>query len=80
MSQWFSVQDALPKDCDEVLIVNIKCGHSVYQAIYFENMFGGHFKLKQPKFYEQPPIEATHWLPIPDTEPLEKSWLNIVHG
>lgn len=62
-SKWISVDDALPKNDDRVLVCGVRNGITVCR--YWENSgYGGHL---QYMFFtnKQNPITVTHWMPLP---------------
>jgi len=64
-TKWISVKDRLPDTDCMVYVVNNRGGEGAFVCMYQKHY--NVFKLYDPKLYNHPCVDATHWYPLPDS-------------
>lgn len=69
-SQWIDVNDKLPKDGQQVLVINKAMLPAAFVSTYIDDGEGLVINVKVEDGTTVLKIPATHWLPVPETSNL----------
>lgn len=64
MTNWILTSKEKPIHDQVCYVANKKAGLSCYIAIYYKDR--DYFSLYNPECRDHPPIEVTHWIPLPE--------------
>lgn len=63
MSEWISVKDELPENCDAVLIFNNSNMECVVTIAIFSDYYGGFYLIELKEVIKV--NDLSHWMPLP---------------
>ncbi len=62
---WISVKDGKPTGCQMCYVTNFRSGTNCFLALYEKHY--DIFRMYDPKMYDHPPIDVTHYVVLPST-------------
>ena len=62
--KWISIKDKKPETDCTCYVMNSRGGDGAFIALY--QKYHNIFKMYDPKMYNHPCIDVTHWYPLPE--------------